>query len=244
MKLIGYVTSGYPSVEASFELAEEYLQGGCDMLEISLPLLDNTEAPYLADLMVQAYTACPDYACHLDAIARFTARHPSCPVTLLLYQQVAQHIGAERLAVFCEANGICDVNSPNLTDPTLISVLEHAGIRIAGLVRANFTDEAVEEARDCRGFVYMTAFAPPEKCRPGFETVAQRIAHVKAAGVTAPLYCGGGVRTPEDAVKVRAAGADGVFLGTSILKLQGQHDTLIRRVREFRNAIDAAREGV
>ena len=33
--------------------------------------------------------------CHLDAIARFTARHPSCPVTLLLYQQVAQHIGAE-----------------------------------------------------------------------------------------------------------------------------------------------------
>lgn len=90
----------------------------------------------------------------------------------------------------------------------------------------------------------MTAFAPPEKCRPGFETVAQRIAYVKAAGVTAPLYCGGGVRTPEDAVKVRAAGADGVFLGTSILKLQGQHDTLIRTVREFRNAIDAAREGV
>ncbi len=81
MKLIGYVTSGYPSVEASFELAEEYRRG-CDMLEISLPLLDNTEAPYLADLMVQAYTACPDYACHLDAIARFTARHPSCPVTL------------------------------------------------------------------------------------------------------------------------------------------------------------------
>lgn len=238
MRLIGYVTSGYPSVEESMELAEQYLQGGCDMLEISLPLLENREAPYLADLMRQAYHACPDYDIHLDGIRALVRKHPQIPITLLLYNEVGLRIGAEKLAAFCKENGIHDVNSADLSDPGLISQLRKNDVAIAGLVRANFTDESVEQAKQTSGFVYMTAFAPVESCRAGYETIRKRIAHVRSAGVTNLIYCGGGVRSPEDAVVVRDAGADGVFLGTSILKLQGNKEVLVDTVRSYRNAID------
>lgn len=237
MRLIGYVTSGYPSIAGSSLLAEQYLKGGCDMLEISLPLLNNTEAPYLNDLMVQAYQACPDYDCHLEAIAAIAKKHPDVPITILLYDAVAMEIGPRKLAQFCLQNGIRDVNSPDLSSQEVFAAFEEYGIRIAGLIRARFTDADIENARNTQGFVYMTAFAPAEKCRPGYETIASRIACVRAAGIQSPLYCGGGVRKPEDAVVVRDAGADGVFLGTSILKLQGQPE-LVHMVRKFRNAIE------
>lgn len=238
MRLIGYVTSGYPSVDESMELARQYLQGGCDMLEISLPLLENREAPYLADLMRQAYEACPDYDVHLDGIRKLVRQYPQVPITLLLYNDVGLRIGAEKLGAFCKENGIRDVNSADLADSNLISQLQANGVAIAGLVRANFTDESVERAKRTDGFVYMTAFAPAESCRPGYETIRKRIAYVRSAGVANPIYCGGGVRSPEDAVTVRDAGADGVFLGTSILKLQGNREVLVNTVRAYREAID------
>lgn len=237
MRLIGYVTSGYPSIEDSSLLADQYLEGGCDMLEISLPLLENTEAPFLNDLMVQAYNACPDYDRHLQAIAEIAQKHPDVPITILLYDAVAMKIGPRKLAQFCRNCGIRDVNSPGLSSPEVLAAFKEYDIHIAGLIRAAFTDEDVEEAKHTKGFVYMTAFAPAEKCRPGYETIAKRIACVRASGVTGQLYCGGGVRKPEDAATVKAAGADGVFLGTSILKLQGQPE-LTATVRRFRDAIE------
>ena len=237
MRLIGYITSGYPSISGSSLLAEQYLEGGCDMLEISLPLLNNTEAPYLNDLMVQAYHACPDYDQHLQAIAEITRKHPDVPITILLYDAVAMEIGPEKLAQFCRDHGIQDVNSPGLSSPEVFAAFQQYDIHIAGLIRAKFTDADVEEAKTTKGFVYMTAFAPAEKCRPGYETIAKRVACVRAAGVTSQLYCGGGVRKPEDAATVKAAGADGVFLGTSILKLQGRLE-LVPTVRQFREAVE------
>ncbi|MDD5953781.1 MAG: tryptophan synthase subunit alpha [Firmicutes bacterium] len=208
------------------------------MLEISLPLIENKEAPYLSELMVQAYCACPDYDVYLAGIRRIAEKYPDVPITLLLYNEVALRIGPEKLAEFCRENGIRDVNSADLSDKNAIDQLRAHGVRIAGLVRANFTDESVACAKSTDGFVYMTAFAPAEKCRPGFETIKSRIAYVRQAGVCRPIYCGGGVRSPQDAVTVRDAGADGVFLGTSILKLQGNAELLIRTVREYRSAID------
>lgn len=236
MRLIGYVTSGYPNIEGSSLLADQYLAGGCNMLEISLPLLENTEAPYLNDLMVQAYNACPDYDKHLQAIEKITEKHPGVPITILLYDAVAMRIGPEKFAQFCHNCGIQDVNSPDLSTPDVLAALEKYGIHLAGLIRASFTDADIAQAKRTKGFVYMTAFAPKDKCRPGYETIAERIACVRACGVTGQLYCGGGVRKPEDAAVVKAAGADGVFLGTSILKLQGQPG-LVAAVRQFREAI-------
>lgn len=243
MKLIGYVTSGFPSIEQSIEMAEQYIRGGCDMLEISLPLVENKEADYLSDVMVKAYTSCPDYGRHLEAIAALVHKYPAVPITLLLYNAVALRIGAEKLGEFCRVNRIQDINSADLSDQHVMEALHANGVRIAGLVRACFDDESIIQAKKTDGFIYMTAFAPAEKCRPGFEALTERIAHVRAAGIHNPIYCGGGVRTPQDAVTVREAGADGVFLGTSILQLHDRPETLVQTVRAFRDAIDSAGGG-
>ena len=34
-----------------------------------------------------------------------------------------------------------------------------------------------------------------------------------------PIYCGAGIKCPEDAAKVKAAGGNGFFVGSSIIKL-------------------------
>ena len=102
MRMIGYVTSGYKSIEGSVEVARNFIRGGCDMLEISLPLINNREAPYLSDLMKQAITAYPDYDAHLEGIRQIRKEHPEISVTILLYNEVAVTIGAEKLAEFLD----------------------------------------------------------------------------------------------------------------------------------------------
>ena len=68
MRVIGYLTSGYPSLEGCVKGADAYIKGGCDMLEISVPLINNREAPYLSDLMKEAVKKYPDLEQHLESI--------------------------------------------------------------------------------------------------------------------------------------------------------------------------------
>ena len=134
MRVIGYLTSGYPSLEGCVKGADAYIEGGCDMLEISVPLINNREAPYLSDLMKEAVKKYPDLEQHLESIGKIAGKHPDIQITLLLYQEVILRIGAVKLAGFCAAHGIQDINSPDLTDSDAIRILKEQGIRLAGLI--------------------------------------------------------------------------------------------------------------
>ncbi len=240
MRMIGYVTSGYPSVEGSTETARNYIRGGCDMLEISLPLMNNREAPYLSGLMKQAIAACPDYDAHLEGIRRIRAEFPEADVTILLYNEVAAAIGGEKLANFCKENGIHDVNSPDLHDPDVREALRKNGIREAGLILYVPDEARLLHARNTDGFVYMQAFPREgQELVKGMETPAALIRYIRGNGIKTPIYCGGGIRKAEDVRTLQEAGADGFFLGTSLLMLSDMPEKFVETVKMFKAAIRA-----
>ena len=37
MKMVGYLSLGYPTLERSLEMADVYIEGGCNAVEISIP---------------------------------------------------------------------------------------------------------------------------------------------------------------------------------------------------------------
>ena len=238
MRMIGYVTSGYKSIEGSVEVARNFIRGGCDMLEISLPLINNREAPYVSDLMKQALTAYPDYDAHLEGIRQIRKEHPEISVTILLYNEVAVTIGAEKLAEFCKKNGIHDVNSPDLSDPHVRKVFAEYGIHEAGLILYTPDEKRLRHAQETDGFVYMQAFPREgQELTQGMDTPAGLIRYIRENGIKNPIYCGGGIRTAEDVETLQEAGADGFFLGTSLLKLCDEPEKFVETVRMFKAAI-------
>lgn len=238
MRMIGYVTSGYRTVDSSVETARNFIRGGCDMLEISLPLVNNKEAPYLSDLMKQAITACPDYSLHLEGIRRIRQEYPEVDVTILLYNDVAVTIGAEALAQFCSDTGIHDVNSPDLSDPDVRKALREHDIHEAGLITYVPDEERLKHAQNTDGFIYMQAFPREgQKLTAGLETPAELIKYIRGNGINGPIYCGGGIRKPDDVVTLQNAGADGFFLGTSLLTLVDEPEKFVETVKAFKSAI-------
>lgn len=239
MKIIGYIVSGYHSLKQSTEIARDYVEGGCDMLEISIPLLKNRETPFLSSLMEEAYLACPNYEAHLAGIRSIAERFPNTALTLLLYQEVALQLGARRLAEFCSECGIHDINSPDLTDAGCIAELRGAGVKLAGLILYDFDEESFRRAREADGFVYVQAFPfEGQSLHEGIEAPAELIRFIRSRGITAPLYCGGGIHSPEHAREILKAGGDGVFLGTSVLTLYDNPQDLRQVIRSFADAVN------
>lgn len=238
MRMIGYVTSGYPSIDESIEVAGNYIRGGCDMLEISLPLENNRESPYLSDLMKKAIAACPDYDAHLDGIRRIRQEYPEIQITILLYNEAAVKIGGEKLARFCAENNIRDVNSPDLSDDTVRRELAAYGIQEAGLILYTPDEGRLRHAQNTKGFLYMQAFPQEgQALTDGMRTPEELIRFIRKNGIRNPIYCGGGIRKPQDVKTLQDAGADGFFLGTSLLQLIGQPEQFVETVKQFKAAI-------
>lgn len=234
MRVIGYLTSGYPTLEKSIETARVYVEGGCDMLEISIPLENNREKPFLNEVMKQAYKACPDYDKHLDAIAEIAKQNSGVDITILIYNEVLLEIGVEKFVDFCVQNGIHDVNSANLTDAHALEVLDAKGVYLAGLVNYNLEDWRIKDALQSKGFVYCQAFPRAgQKLNPDYDTIGKLIPHLRELGIHQKIYCGGGISEPEHAKQVKDAGADGFFLGSSIIAMYDQPEELKAMIRSF-----------
>lgn len=241
MKIIGYLTSGYPSIERSIEIAEEYVSAGCNMLEISIPLENNREKPFLNEVMKKAYSLCPDYNEHLKAIQRIAQRMPDIPITILIYDEVINAIGLEEFATALTAVGIHDINSANLTNTESIKKLEEKGINLAGLVNYELIPWRIEQAKNTKSFVYCQAF--PRKGQVlsnDADTIEKLIPWLRKAGINGKIYCGGGISTPSDALRVVRAGADGFFLGTSIIELSNDSPKLYQTIKEFADVVNNA----
>lgn len=242
VKVIGYLTSGYPTVDACVRAARWYAEGGCDMLEISLPLENNREKPFLSEIMKEAWRSCPDYDAHLASIARIARENPGVRITVLLYQEVLLAVGVGRFVAFCQSAGIRDVNSANLNDPVALAALREGGVRVAGLVTYGLDPARIAEEKATEGFIYCQAFPRPgQKLSPEADTVGKLIPYLRGLGIRGEIFCGGGIATPEDARQVVEAGADGFFLGSSIIRMYDEPDKLIAMIRSFRDA--AVRHG-
>ena len=239
MKIIGYLTSGYPSIERSIEVAREYVEAGCNMLEISIPLENNREKPFLNDVMKKAYYLCSDYNEHLKAIQEIARIMPDIPITVLIYDEMIDAIGIDKFADALLEVGIHDINSANLTDEESISYLEKRGIYLAGLVNYELIPWRIEQAKKTKGFVYCQAY--PRKGQTlvrDVDSIEKLIPWLRNAGVLGKIYCGGGISTPLDALRVVKAGADGFFLGSSIISLSEEPQKLHQTIKEFADIVE------
>ena len=234
MKTICYLSYGYPTIEHSLNMARVYCAAGCDMIEVSIPAKDPFLDPeYVAARMGDALAACSDYDVYLHKLEAFLCENPNIPVVLLMYEQTILEIGVEKLLEFCSRCGIGDLIYGGLRDNSVKQNLINAGMRISCPVTHQMLDEDVQSVLASNGFVYMEA-RPQKPPKSGFETLEQCITHLRELGVTRPIYCGVGVRSPEDVRHVRISGGDGVFIGSTLIRLYNDEAALAQIIRNFK----------
>ena len=236
MEIILYLSNGYPTIESSIQMAKEYADAGCGMIEIDFPSHDPfLESEMIRDRMKKALENCDDYEAYMEEIVEVKRNLPDVKLLVLSYENTIQEIGTERFIRFCVDNDFKDVLLVGLTGDEIKNQIIAAGIRVSCYVQYQMLEEEIESAKNSNGFVYLQAKPTPGQVfvNPKYPTLKDCVQCLRDHGIDRPIYCGVGVHSPEDVRMVKEAGGDAAFIGSTILKLQGDISAMKEKIREF-----------
>ena len=236
MDIILYLSNGYPTLDASLQMAKEYADAGCGIIEIDFPSHDPyLESKLIAGRMAKSLEACDDYDKYMEEIVRVKQELPNVKLLVLSYENTIQEIGPDKFIKFCLDNDFKDVLLVGLSSNEIKDKIIAAGIRVSCYVQFQMLPEEIESAKNSNGFVYLQA-KPNETqgyVNPKYPTLKDRVQCLRDAGIDRPIYCGVGVHAPEDVKMVKEAGGDAAFVGSAILKLQDDIPAMKEKIREF-----------
>lgn len=236
MDIILYLSNGYPTLDASLQMAKEYADAGCGIIEIDFPSHDPyLESKLIAGRMAKSLEACDDYDKYMEEIVRVKQELPNVKLLVLSYENTIQEIGPDKFIKFCLDNDFKDVLLVGLSSNEIKDKIIAAGIRVSCYVQFQMLPEEIESAKNSNGFVYLQA-KPNETqgyVNPKYPILKDCVQCLRDAGIDRPIYCGVGVHAPEDVKMVKEAGGDAAFLGSAILKLQDDIPAMKEKIREF-----------
>ncbi|MFV0414705.1 MAG: tryptophan synthase subunit alpha, partial [Oscillospiraceae bacterium] len=196
------------------------------------------DGPFSQDLMHKAFANCHDYNVYLENIKNLAAKHPETELFLLLYHEVIMAVGAEKLAAFCKAAGIRNIISGDLHDEQALALFRAYGVKLARAVNYQMKEDDIQRCINTDGFTYMQAFLTGQQtAKPGFEKLSDCISYLRERKVSEPIYCGADIKDPGDARRVKEAGGNGFFVGSSIISLYDQPEKLVELIKEYKQSV-------
>jgi tryptophan synthase alpha chain len=224
--LMPYLMAGFPSLEQSIAIGEACVRGGADLLELGVHYSDPlADGPVIHEADTRALAAGASVGGVLE-VARALA--PSVPVVLMCYANMVFAPGVEAFLERLAQSGACGLIVPDLPleeSDGVREACEALGLALVPLVAPTTTPERLRAiGARAQGFIYTVSVVGTTGERVAMqEHVAEVIARVKAS-TTVPVALGFGISTPEQAREAAEAGADGVIVGTRLVRAAGEAD--------------------
>ena len=205
--LMPYLMAGFPTLEQSIAIGEACVRGGADLLELGVPYSDPlADGPVIHEAGTRALASGASVAGVLE-VARALA--PSVPVVLMCYANMVFAPGVEAFIERLARTGAC----------------ERHGLALIPLVAPTTTEERLSAiGAGAQGFLYTVSVVGTTGERDALqERFAEVVARAKR-NTRAPVALGFGISTPEQARQAAEAGADGVIVGTRLVRAAGESE--------------------
>ncbi len=233
--LMPYLMGGYPTLADSQRIGLACAQAGADILELGMPYSDPlADGPVIHEAGTRALAAGANVAGVLE-VARALA--PSVPVVVMCYANMVMAPGVETFVERLAQTGASGLIVPDLpleeTDEALAACDAH-GLALVPLAAPTTPPERLAQiGARARGFLYTVSVVGTTGERQVLsERFAQVVAGAKAA-TQAPVALGFGISTPEQARQAADAGADGVIVGTRLVRAAGESEDPASAVGEL-----------
>jgi tryptophan synthase alpha chain len=218
--LMPYLMAGFPDLETSVRIGAACADAGADMVELGVPFSDPlADGPVIHAAGTRALAAGANLHGVLEAAGAIAER---LPVVLMCYANPLYARGPERFARDLAAAGASGLIVPDLPleeGEAVRAACDAAGLALVPLVAPTTPDDRmVAIVRRARGFVYTVSVSGTTGERSGVAgSVAGVLARAKAHSPV-PVALGFGISTPQDAVDAVEAGADGVIVGSRLVR--------------------------
>jgi tryptophan synthase alpha chain len=218
--LMPYLMGGFPDVETSVRVGAAYADAGADLIELGVPFSDPlADGPVIHAAATKALANGATVHEVLHAGARI-AEH--VPVVLMCYANPIYARGPERFAAELAARGISGLIVPDLPleeSADMLAACDGHGVALVPLVAPTTPDDRLAAiGRNARGFVYtVSVIGTTGERTEASADAATLLARVKAHSPV-PVALGFGISNGAQAVAAAGAGADGVIVGTRLVR--------------------------
>jgi tryptophan synthase alpha chain len=235
--LMPYFTLGYPDPETSLDVVEAIAQAGADLIELGVPFSDPlADGPTIQHSTQVALEQGINATQCIEMVASLRARGVTQPFMLMGYVNPILAFGVERFvakAAIAGADGFIVPDLPPEEGAEIEAACRAHGCALVYLLAPTSPPERVELlASRATGFLYLVSLAGVTGARDALPPhLADFVQRVRIVAHT-PLAVGFGISTPRQA---RAVGqsADGVIVGSALIKAAGQGDNPAQAAAAF-----------
>ena len=224
---IPFITCGDPDADTTVRAVHEAVRNGADLVELGIPFSDPTaEGPVIQSANYRALKGGITTDKVFD-IVRELRRDIDVPMVFMTYANVVFSYGAEKFISTCHDIGIDGLILPDLPFEEKDEFLPYCrkyGVDLVSMIAPTSEDRIAMIAREAEGFLYVVSSLGVTGTRSEITTDLASIIKAVRRNTDIPCAIGFGISTPEQARKMSEI-ADGVIVGSAIVKLLAQYGT-------------------
>ncbi|OGW37803.1 MAG: tryptophan synthase subunit alpha [Nitrospirae bacterium GWD2_57_9] len=247
--LIPYIMAGDPDLATTRTLILEMEKAGCDIIELGAPFSDPlADGPTIQKAALRALQNHTSIA-QVLALVVDVRKESKIPLILMTYYNLIFKYGEERFVQDASASGLDGLILPDLPPEeagNLISLARKAGLDTIFLLAPTSTEERIKTVvKISQGFVYYVSLTGVTGARTGGvqSSVRDSLQKIKAA-TDKPVAVGFGISTPDQAAQVAGWGADGVIVGSALVKVIEENAGSPELVAKATAFVKALKQGV
>lgn len=240
---IAYITAGDPDLAITEKLVFALEDSGVDILELGVPFSDPiADGPTIQAASHRAIMAKTTLPKIFDMVKR-VRKHSEMPIVFMTYYNPVLRYGLKRFFDSCATCGVDGVIVPDLPyeeSDDLVAKARSHGVQTIFLA-APTSDKCriVEIAKRSTGFIYYVSLTGVTGTRSDLpKDLGSKVRSIKAV-TDKPVAVGFGVSDPKQALGV-AKIADGVIVGSALVKIISQKKNVVAKVSDLAEAIARA----
>lgn len=244
---IPFLTCGDPSLEVTEQLVYAMEEAGADLIELGIPFSDPTaEGPVIQAANLRALNGGVTTDKIFEMVKKIR-QNSQIPMVFMTYANVVFSYGTERFVKTAAELGMDGMILPDVPfeeKEEFGEVCRRYGLAMISLIAPTSHDRIARIAAAAEGFVYCVSSLGVTGVRTEITTDIGEMTALVRKYTDIPCAVGFGISTPEQAGNM-ARHADGVIVGSAIVKLCGQYGEncvphVAEYVRRMKEAADLA----
>ncbi len=246
--LIPYIMAGDPDLTTTKTLIHEMEKAGCDIIELGAPFSDPlADGPTIQKAAIRSLVHHTSIADVLALVAD-VRKTSAIPLILMTYYNLIFRYGEERFVNDAVAAGLDGIILPDLPPEEsgdLQAFARKAGLDMIFLLAPTSTEERIKlVCRLSQGFIYYVSLTGVTGARAGVQASVQDSLRKIKQVTDKPVSVGFGISTPDQAAQVAHWGADGVIVGSALVKIVEENSLTPGLVPQAAGFVKALKQGV
>jgi len=233
---IAYITAGDPDLATTAKIVGALERSGVDIIELGIPFSDPiADGPTIQAASQRALEKSVTMK-KIFAMVSALRRHTGIPLVFMTYYNPVLRFGIGTFMKSCRACGVDGVIVPDLPSEEakeLIRAGRAADVATIFLVAPTSTRQRIDKiTADSKGFIYYVSLTGVTGARARLpEDILSKLKVIKSM-TKKPVAVGFGVSNAVQARRL-AKVADGVIVGSAIVKIVGEKKNIVPKISTF-----------